>query len=315
MSVRSSPLARTFKSRLQPNVTTTTPTATTSTSTTATPTTPSSQTTPSPLTKKTTTAVDNSPKTVPTKTASNTPTTNLTKRTVVSTPNLSIINTTTIEKTNNQKNTQQSTVPSVQRRSETKTTVPHIINKNFIKETNSSRAKNVRNSQNQPKIAVRAQNNILSTRNLNVKNTNNNNINNNSKTKRVKDADGWEVVRGRQRYKSSPPKVIIVEDESLVKTTADGTVIAVTSSSQTNEWDPMCSSWNSQTEQTELLRTPGKAIKLHEKLSSPSRKRNASPTESIKRHEEKLAKAQEAREKLLEKKAEKFKGIVKKVLT
>ena len=82
-----------------------------------------------------------------------------------------------------------------------------------------------------------------------------------------------------------------------MKATADGTVIAVTSLSQTNEWDPMCSSWNSRKEQTELLRTPGKAIKLHEKLSSPSRKRNASPTESIERHEEKLAKAQEAMEK------------------
>jgi hypothetical protein len=50
---------------------------------------------------------------------------------------------------------------------------------------------------------------------------------------------------------------------------------------------------------------------MHEKFSSPSRKRSLS--ESIKRSEEKLAKAQEAREKFLEKEAQKFKGIVKKV--
>lgn len=193
-----------------------------------------------------------------------------------------------------------------------------MINKNFIRETNSSRAKNVRISDSKQSMAsTRGQNNILMARNQNIKQ---NIINTNPKTKRVKDADGWEVVaRGRQRYKASPPKVIIVEDESLVKTTADGTVIAVTASSQTIEdWlDPMCSSWNSQTgdsQTTEMLRTPGKAIQLHEKLSSPSRKRNSSPTESIKRHEEKLEKAREAREKILEDKKQKFKGIVKKVL-
>lgn len=185
------------------------------------------------------------------------------------------------------------------------------MTKNFAKETNSSRAKNVRNQENNnPKNGQKVQNNILSNRSLNVKPV---------KSKKVKDADGWETVanRGRTRFKVSPPKVIVVDDESLVKTTADGTVIAVTASSQTSDdWQSMVGSWSGSTlaDSTELLRTPGKAIELHEKLSSPSRKRrNASPTESIKRHEEKLAKAQEQRERLLEEKAQKFRGIAKKV--
>jgi hypothetical protein len=71
------------------------------------------------------------------------------------------------------------------------------------------------------------------------------------------------------------------------------------------------SSWPSNHKESELLRTPGRALQMHEKLSSPSRKRSIS--ESFRIHEEKLAKAQEAREKFLEEKAQRFKGIVKKV--
>ncbi len=220
-------------------------------------------------------------------------TTTALKRAVVSTPDLSINSKESVET----------------KKTEPKSSVP-VINKNFIKETNSSRAKNVKNTSNN---LISKSNNVLSTRNSKeVVKQNNINV---SKNKKVKDADGWELVRGRQRYKASPPKVIIVEDESVIKTTADGTVIAVTAASQTNDdWEPlapgMCSSWSNQTD-TDLLRTPGRALQMHEKFSSPSRKRSLS--ESIKRSEEKLAKAQEAREKFLEKKAQKFKGIVKKV--
>ncbi|XP_022250735.1 uncharacterized protein LOC106466931 isoform X2 [Limulus polyphemus] len=70
-------------------------------------------------------------------------------------------------------------------------------------------------------------------------------------------------------------------------------------------------SWGDQMEYLELeLRTPGRALQMHEKLSSPYRKKSRS--ETIRRHEERLAKAQEQREKFLEERAHKFKDIVKK---
>ncbi|GAB6032468.1 Sentrin-specific protease 3, variant 2 [Chamberlinius hualienensis] len=59
------------------------------------------------------------------------------------------------------------------------------------------------------------------------------------------------------------------------------------------------------------LRQPGRVLQIHEKLSSPSRKRSI--TESIRRHEEKQAKAQEQREKIMEEKALKWKEISKKL--
>lgn len=58
-------------------------------------------------------------------------------------------------------------------------------------------------------------------------------------------------------------------------------------------------------------RTPGHGVHMHEKLSSPSRKR--SPTERKKRHEQKQAKAQELRTKLNTEKAARLKEISKKV--
>ncbi|BFZ01533.1 hypothetical protein BsWGS_04572 [Bradybaena similaris] len=61
----------------------------------------------------------------------------------------------------------------------------------------------------------------------------------------------------------------------------------------------------------EEARTPGHGVHMHEKLSSPSRKR--SPTESRRRHEEKQAKAQELREKLMQEKAERLRDLSKKV--
>ncbi|XP_067932138.1 S phase cyclin A-associated protein in the endoplasmic reticulum-like [Watersipora subatra] len=59
-------------------------------------------------------------------------------------------------------------------------------------------------------------------------------------------------------------------------------------------------------------RTPGRGAHMHEKLSSPSRKRSV--MESKKRHEERQAKAAELRERFRQEKAEKVKDLTKKVV-
>ncbi|XP_047487554.1 S phase cyclin A-associated protein in the endoplasmic reticulum-like [Penaeus chinensis] len=64
-------------------------------------------------------------------------------------------------------------------------------------------------------------------------------------------------------------------------------------------------------ESLEELRHPGRVLHIHEKLSSPSRKRSLS--EKMRRHEEKLAKAQELREKLIQAKTDKLKDLFKKI--
>ncbi|KAK7009489.1 S phase cyclin A-associated protein in the endoplasmic reticulum-like isoform X1 [Biomphalaria glabrata] len=69
-------------------------------------------------------------------------------------------------------------------------------------------------------------------------------------------------------------------------------------------------SWGDLVE-AEEARMPGHGVHMHEKLSSPSRKR--SPTESRRRHEEKQAKAQELRGKLMQEKAERLRDLSKKV--
>lgn len=69
-------------------------------------------------------------------------------------------------------------------------------------------------------------------------------------------------------------------------------------------------SWGEIVDEAET-RTPGHAVHMHEKLSSPSRKR--SPTESKKRHEEKQAKAQELRDKLMQEKSERLRILGSKV--
>ncbi|KAL5005177.1 hypothetical protein ScPMuIL_018633 [Solemya velum] len=69
-------------------------------------------------------------------------------------------------------------------------------------------------------------------------------------------------------------------------------------------------SWGEMVEEAEA-RTPGHAVHMHAKLSSPSRRR--SPTLSKRRHEEKQAKAQELREKLMQEKAERLRDLSKKV--
>lgn len=65
-------------------------------------------------------------------------------------------------------------------------------------------------------------------------------------------------------------------------------------------------------ESLENLRHPGRVLHIHEKLSSPSRKRSLS--EKMRRHEEKIAKAQELRENLILAKTEKLKDLFKKVI-
>ncbi|XP_014673059.1 PREDICTED: S phase cyclin A-associated protein in the endoplasmic reticulum-like [Priapulus caudatus] len=69
-------------------------------------------------------------------------------------------------------------------------------------------------------------------------------------------------------------------------------------------------SWGDIVEASES-RLPGRALQIHEKLSSPSRKRSL--TESIRRHKEKQAKALELREKLMEDKALHLKELSRKV--
>ncbi|CAN8004937.1 unnamed protein product, partial [Ixodes hexagonus] len=59
------------------------------------------------------------------------------------------------------------------------------------------------------------------------------------------------------------------------------------------------------------LRTPGRALQMHEKLSSASRKRPLS--ETLQRHQEKQAKAQEQRERIREEKAQRCRDLSKKV--
>ncbi|XP_059161498.1 S phase cyclin A-associated protein in the endoplasmic reticulum-like isoform X2 [Physella acuta] len=88
------------------------------------------------------------------------------------------------------------------------------------------------------------------------------------------------------------------------------------------DWDSLVAVHEAEMKQSSMLswgelveaeeaRTPGHGVHMHEKLSSPSRKR--SPTESRRRHEEKQAKAQELRGKLMQEKAERLRDLSKKV--
>ncbi|XP_056020838.1 S phase cyclin A-associated protein in the endoplasmic reticulum-like isoform X2 [Ostrea edulis] len=118
--------------------------------------------------------------------------------------------------------------------------------------------------------------------------------------------------------------VIDVETETETENELGNTMSSLESSQPSMDWDTLCAqyeaqsdseknkSWGEMVEEDEQeARTPGHAVHMHEKLSSPSRKR--SPTESRKRHEQKQAKARELREKLMQDKAERLKEISKKV--
>lgn len=132
------------------------------------------------------------------------------------------------------------------------------------------------------------------------------------RSKKIRDADGWELVRGRNRFRESPSKKIISDLDPLT------TFITVKSPKIRSESSHTCGTrdnvklfetWPDPSHsEKEPVKTPGKAFQM---FSSPSRKRSLS--ETIRRHEEKLAKAQEAREKYLEEKAQKFKDIARKV--
>ncbi|KAH7642290.1 S phase cyclin A-associated protein in the endoplasmic reticulum [Dermatophagoides farinae] len=111
------------------------------------------------------------------------------------------------------------------------------------------------------------------------------------------DDDGFQVVRYRQRNKVTELKIIDHNDNSTSKHNANLFV-----------------HHNDRMDSGNMIgdnRAPCRVLKLHEKFSSPSRRRPVGDT--LKKQEEKQAKAQEAREKLLEKRAEKFKDIFKKV--
>lgn len=118
--------------------------------------------------------------------------------------------------------------------------------------------------------------------------------------------------------------VIDVETETETENELGNTMSSLESSHPSLDWDTICAqyeaqsdseknkSWGDMVEEDEQeVRTPGHAVHMHEKLSSPSRKR--SPTESRKRHEQKQAKARQLREKLMQEKAERLKEISKKV--
>lgn len=113
------------------------------------------------------------------------------------------------------------------------------------------------------------------------------------------DEDGFQVVRYKQRHRASQQKINSVE-RYYHKVSNENVAT-------TNGWTRIDNNMTSDN------RPPGRALQLNEKFLSPSRKRSEKDT--LKKQEEKQAKAQEAREKLLEQKAGKFKGIVKKVLT
>ncbi|XP_064618910.1 S phase cyclin A-associated protein in the endoplasmic reticulum-like isoform X2 [Lineus longissimus] len=121
---------------------------------------------------------------------------------------------------------------------------------------------------------------------------------------------------------------IIVETETETETESElGNTMSSVDFKKKNvqlDWDSMLAQYDAEAEQRESLnwgemveieegseRTPGHSVHMHEKLSSPSRKR--SPGESRKRHEEKQQKAQELRERLLQEKAERLRELSKKV--
>ena len=60
-------------------------------------------------------------------------------------------------------------------------------------------------------------------------------------------------------------------------------------------------------------RMPGRAIQLHEKLSSPARKRELEPQEAFRHHQEKQAKARVRRQMFKEEKAQKLAALNTKI--
>ncbi|XP_021362165.1 S phase cyclin A-associated protein in the endoplasmic reticulum-like isoform X2 [Mizuhopecten yessoensis] len=113
----------------------------------------------------------------------------------------------------------------------------------------------------------------------------------------------------------------VIEVQTETESDLGNTMSSLEASGQTLDWDILCAqydeaegkpkmSWGEIVDDAET-RTPGHGVHMHEKLSSPSRRR--SPTESRKRHEEKQAKARELREKFMHEKSERLGELSKKV--
>ncbi|ELT92650.1 hypothetical protein CAPTEDRAFT_90932, partial [Capitella teleta] len=134
----------------------------------------------------------------------------------------------------------------------------------------------------------------------------------------IQEEETWRKELEREENACVPE----VDLEEGVATTEGGSDLASSLLPKPIDWESieseydgkmssgMGTSWVDIIEEAES-RTPGRVVDLHEKLSSPSRKR--SPTESKRRHEEKQAKARELREKLLQDKAERLRVLSKKV--
>ncbi|CAL1531856.1 unnamed protein product [Lymnaea stagnalis] len=131
----------------------------------------------------------------------------------------------------------------------------------------------------------------------------------------VQEEENW--LKELAREQSSQVEVDLEENSDLGNTNSS----LESNNAAITDWDSLVAvheaemnqgsmSWGDLVE-AEEARTPGHGVHMHEKLSSPSRKR--SPTESRRRHEEKQAKAQELRGKLMQEKAERLRDLSKKV--
>ncbi|MPC60377.1 S phase cyclin A-associated protein in the endoplasmic reticulum [Portunus trituberculatus] len=126
-----------------------------------------------------------------------------------------------------------------------------------------------------------------------------------------------EEQRLKQQIEETEKAEIKVEEDDCEEDGSDASESAGRAPSPfTLPFDNMMSSmsWADQVdafESLEKLRHPGRVLHIHEKLSSPSRKRSLS--EKMRRHEEKIAKAQELRENLILAKTEKLKDLFKKI--
>ncbi|XP_066969549.1 calponin homology domain-containing protein DDB_G0272472 isoform X1 [Macrobrachium rosenbergii] len=126
-----------------------------------------------------------------------------------------------------------------------------------------------------------------------------------------------EEQRLKKQIEETEKEEIKVEDVDCEEDGSDvSEAVGRATSPLTPPYDSLLASlsWADQVdmmESLEELRHPGRLLHIHEKLSSPSRKRSLS--EKMKRYEEKLAKAQELREKLMQAKTDKLKDLFKKI--
>ncbi|KAJ8029246.1 S phase cyclin A-associated protein in the endoplasmic reticulum [Holothuria leucospilota] len=113
-------------------------------------------------------------------------------------------------------------------------------------------------------------------------------------------------------------KVILVETDEG-ESDLGNTLSSMESSQRTLDWNDVTAeferysvmSWAELVDDNLESREPGHALHMHEKLSSPSRKR--SKAESQKRHEERQAKAQRKREQVQDEKNQKLKMLHEKI--